>query len=127
MDRDISVDVRGVPAEVIDHSEEFVALVHQSAPDVYRKLLDSARIGDLLASTNRFNYGKVYAYAEYLVFRAEFLRRFPDASAPECINSFSGLLLKNDISISNLVHFMEQSPAAEIEQLNTETYKRLEE
>jgi hypothetical protein len=114
MTQDMTVDVHGVQAEVIDHSEEFVTIVHQKALGVYQTLLDSSQVRRQLAATNTFNYGKVYAYAEYMVFRKEFQRRFPAASAAECINSFSGLLLKNDISITNLVDYMEQSVGPEI-------------
>ena len=56
-----------------------------------------------------FNHGKLYVYAEFCVFRSEFLGRFNDASPAACINAFSGLFLKNDISITNLVEFIEGS------------------
>ena len=42
-----------------------------------------------------------------MVFRREFRERFPDASPASCINAFSGLFLKNDISMTNLVDYME--------------------
>ena len=71
MAQEISVDNPRIHAEVIDHSAEFVTIVH----------------------------------------------RFPQASATACINSFSGLLLKNDISITNLVDYMELSLQPEIELL----------
>jgi hypothetical protein len=60
-----------------------------------------------LEQDNSFNHGKIYVYAEFIVFRAEFRARFPDAAESACINAFSKLLLKNDISITNLVAFME--------------------
>ena len=117
MTSEISTDSQGVHADVIDHSEEFVAIVHRSAPAAYQGLLNSQQLRRQLAGSNNFNYGKVYAYAEYIVFRQEFQHRFPQATAAACINSFSGLLLKNDISITNLVDYMEQSLGPEIELL----------
>jgi len=60
-----------------------------------------------LAGDPAFNHGKLYAWAEYCVFRQEFRARFPDASDSACINAFSRLLLKNDISITNLVEYCE--------------------
>ena len=48
----------------------------------------------------------------------EFMARFPDASPFACINGFSSLFLKNDISISNLVEFMEGSDDREQLRLN---------
>jgi hypothetical protein len=117
MAREISVDTQSVHAEVIDHSEEFVAIVQQSALAVYHTLVDSPQVRGQLSASNNFNYGKAYAYAEYIVFRKEFLHRFPQASVAACINSFCGLLLKNDISITNLVDYMEQSLGPEIERL----------
>lgn len=124
MTRDISVEVQSFHAEVIDHSEEFVAIVHQSALAMYRKLIDSPQVRRQLAASNNFNYGKVYVYAEYVIFRQEFQLRFPKASAAACINSFSGLLLKNDISITNLIDYMEQSLGPEIELLANKQSRR---
>ena len=43
------------------------------------------------------------------MFRREFMERFPEATPFACINAFSGLFLKNDISISNLVEYVEGS------------------
>jgi hypothetical protein len=106
-DRDISTDVLSLQADVLDHSREFVKLVYRTAPDEYRSLVDSLSFRGLLEEDNNFNYGKLYAYAEYVVFSREFITRFPQASPAACINAFSKLFLKNDISISNLVDFME--------------------
>jgi hypothetical protein len=106
-DRDISTDVLSLQADVLDHSREFVELVYRSAPDEYRRLVCSVVFRGLLEEENNFNHGKVYAYAEYMVFSREFIRRFPEASPAACINAFSKLFLKNDISISNLVNFIE--------------------
>ena len=60
-----------------------------------------------ISASNNFNYGKVFAFAEYVVFRKEFNARFPDENSKSCINAFCRLFLKNDISITNLVNFME--------------------
>ncbi|MFC1740040.1 hypothetical protein ACFL0N_01000 [Pseudomonadota bacterium] len=94
-------------ANILDHASEFVELVYDNAPAEYRRLLASGRFHAELAQENAFNHGKLYVYAEFSVFRREFLRRFPDAQAAACINAFSSLLLKNDISITNLVDFLE--------------------
>jgi hypothetical protein len=103
----LTADAAGLRADVLDHSREFVELVASQAPAEYRALLASGRFGDDLAADNNFNFGQLYAYAEFAVFRREFRRRFPQASAAACINAFSKLFLKNDISISNLVEYME--------------------
>jgi hypothetical protein len=92
---------------VLDHASDFVELVCREAPEEYRRLLTAGRFRAELAQVSVFNHGKLYAYAEFSVFRREFMRRFPDAEAAACINAFSSLLLKNDISITNLVEFME--------------------
>jgi len=96
-----------VQADVLHHAAEFVELVYQQAPVEYRRLLDSGRLDTALQGGGVFNHGKLYAYAEYTVFRREFAERFPDASPAACINAFSKLFLKNDISIHNLVEFIE--------------------
>ena len=113
--RDISTDISGFHADLLDHSREFVEIVYRSAPKEYQSLLDSERFAHLLKGENAFNYGKLFAYAEFAVFRHEFRTRFPDAAPASCINAFSKLFLKNDISITNLVRFMEG--ADELEQL----------
>lgn len=102
-----STDLTLIRAQVLDHSSEFVELVQRQALLEYRELLDSDRFRLQLEQKNTFNHGKLYAYAEFVVFRREFRARFPEASQAACINAFSGLLLKNDISISNLVEFIE--------------------
>ena len=96
-----------VQADVLHHAAEFVELVYQQAPGEYRRLLDSGRLAAALQGGGVFNHGKLYAYAEYTVFRREFAERFPDASPAACINAFSKLFLKNDISIHNLVEYIE--------------------
>ncbi|NIM70584.1 MAG: hypothetical protein GTN86_08180 [Xanthomonadales bacterium] len=114
---DSSTDLAGLQATVLDHASEFVALVHAAAPGRYRELLDAPRIKSSLAEDNAFNHGKVFVYAEYDVFRAEFRRRFPQASGHACINAFCKLFLKNDISITRLVEAIERSPRDERQQL----------
>lgn len=106
-DQNISTDVLSLQASVLDHASEFVKLVYRDAPAEYQRLLASGRFRHELEGSNVFNHGKLFAYAEFVVFRREFRRRFPDASAAACINGFSSLLLKNDISITNLVEFVE--------------------
>ena len=114
MNRDLSTDVTGLQPEVLDHASEFVEVVYKRAPGLYRELLDSYRFRQLLERANTFNHGKLFAYAEYRVFRAEFLERFPDASPHACINAFSKLFLKNDISITNLVEAIEGTTGEEL-------------
>jgi len=104
---DSSGELVSVQADVLHHAAEFVELVYRQAPAEYRRLLESERFHGYLQRGGAFNHGKLYAYAEFCVFRREFAERFPEASAASCINAFSGLLLKNDISIHNLVEFVE--------------------
>lgn len=101
-------------AETLDHAQEFVEIVMGGAPRQYALLLTSNRFRHLLESDNAFNHGKLYAWAEFLVFRTEFLRRFPDASRDTCVNAFSKLFLKNDISISNLLSLLESDASVEV-------------
>jgi hypothetical protein len=109
--QDLSNDYFSPPAELMDHSTEFVALVYQTAPEAYENLMKSEQVRKALEQDNNLNCGKIYAFAEYVVFRREFMVRFPEASAVSCINAFSKLFLKNDISITNLVDYMEAGPA----------------
>lgn len=118
-ERDLSTDVTSLNSEVLNHSVEFVALVYQKAPVEYLALLDSGRFDRELERSSTFNHGKLYAYAEFSVFRREFLVRFPEASPAACINAFSGLFLKNDISIHNLIEFIEGSDDAGQLRLNS--------
>ena len=106
-DRPISTDVQGLQADVLDHSSEFVELVFDEAPAEYQRLMVSERFRREMEQDNAFNHGKLYAYAELVVFRREFRQRFPGSSPAACINAFSKLFLKNDISITNLVDFVE--------------------
>jgi hypothetical protein len=106
-DQAISTEVRVLQANVLDHSSEFVELVFREAPEEYRRLMVSERFRRELKQDNRFNHGKLFAYAELVVFRREFRQRFPGSSPAACINAFSKLFLKNDISITNLVDFVE--------------------
>lgn len=92
---------------VLDHGEEFVEVVASRAPARYRQWLGRDDVRALLQGGNAFNPGKLYTWAEFEVFRMEFATRFPEASTEACINAFCRLFLKNDISLSNLVEFME--------------------
>jgi hypothetical protein len=94
-------------SDVLDHAAEFVALVSREAPRRYDAWSAIPDVKQLLAEENAFNAGKLHAWAEYTVFREEFRHRFPDAEDASCINAFCRLFLKNDISLSNLVTFME--------------------
>ena len=106
-DNPVSTDVLSFQANVLDHSSEFVELVYRDAPAEYRRLMGSERFRRELERDNAFNHGKLFAYSEYMVFRRDFQKRFPDSSTAACINAFSRLFLKNDISISNLVNYLE--------------------
>ena len=44
MGRDISTDVAGLQADVLDHAREFVDVVFQAAPGAYRELLNTPRL-----------------------------------------------------------------------------------
>ena len=114
MTRDLPDIVPSQHTDVMDHARELVTIVYKAAPDEYKRLLKVPRIRGAIAATNNFNYGKVFVFAEYVVFRREFKARFPEASAESCINAFSRLLLKNDISITNLVNFMQGSTDEEM-------------
>ena len=103
----ISADGPAIHSDVLDHAREFVALVCRHAPGAYEELLAVPRFRALLQQENSFNHGKLYAWAEFSVFRQEFYERFPDASDTACINAFSRLFLKNDISITNLSDLIE--------------------
>lgn len=122
-----SRDLVSLRADVLDHAREFVELVYRQAPMEYQHLLSSERfMPDLGHGLERaiersaaFNHGKLYVYAEFTVFRREFRDRFPDASPAACINAFSSLFLKNDISIHNLLEFIEGADDREQLRLNT--------
>ena len=114
-----SSDLAVIQAGVLDHSREFVEIVYRQAPVEFRALLSSGRFDARLARDPAFNHGKLYAYAEFAVFRREFRARFPEATPFACINAFSGLFLKNDISVSNLVEYMEGGEDEEQLFLNT--------
>jgi hypothetical protein len=115
--------VISLQAEVLDHAREFVELVYRQAPLEYQHLLSSDRfrpdpeLGRVRGGT--FNHGKLYVYAEFTAFRREFRDRFPDASAAACINAFSSLFLKNDISIHNLLEYIEGADDREQLRLNS--------
>lgn len=109
----------GPRAEVLDHAAEFVEIVYRQAPVEYQRLISSERFQTDLAFSGSFNHGKLYTYAEFIAFRREFEDRFPDAGAAACINAFSGLFLKNDISIHNLLEFVEGGEDSEQLRLNS--------
>ena len=102
-----AADVDELNTDVLDHAREFTGIVSLAAPGEYRSLLNRSRFQPLLDEKNSFNHGKLYVYADFLVFQREFNARFPRASRASCINAFSSLFLKNDISITNLIHFIE--------------------
>lgn len=112
----------GPRAEVLDHAAEFVEVVYRQAPVEYQRLISSERFQADLARGGGFNYGKLYVYAEFKAFRREFGDRFPGASGATCINAFSGLFLKNDISINNLLDYVEGH--GDSEQLQLENPER---
>jgi len=114
----LSEDVLSLHSSVLDHASEFVELVYLEAPARYRALLDSQRFEMQLQQKNTFNHGKLFAYAEFIVFREEFRKRFPEASRSACINAFSKLFLKNDISITNLLNYLESTQDQEKQLLN---------
>lgn len=114
-----SRDLVSLQAEVLDHAREFVELVYRQAPVEYQRLLSSERFRPDLGQGGTFNHGKLYAYAEFTVFRREFLDRFPGAPASACINAFSSLFLKNDISIHNLLEYIEGADDREQLRLNS--------
>lgn len=122
MSRELTIDSAGRRVDLLDHAGEFVARVAEAAPGKYRRLLAQDDIRRLLEADNAFNVGKLYAWAEFLVFREEFNARFPEASAEAGINAFCKLFLKNDISLSNLVAWMEngarEGRLKELEQLS---------
>jgi len=108
-EQSLTSDILNLQADVLDHASEFVELVYKRAPGEYERLLKSGRFSGELERDSVFNHGKLYAYAEFFVFRTEFGHRFPDASPSACVNVFSSLFLKNDISIANLVEYVEGS------------------
>jgi hypothetical protein len=114
-----SKDIVGLQADVLDHAREFVELVYRQAPLEYQHLLSSGRFQPDLERGGTFNHGKLYAYAEFTAFRREFMDRFPDASPAACINAFSSLFLKNDISIHNLLEYIEGADDREQLRLNS--------
>jgi hypothetical protein len=106
-DRAISTDPEGPQARVLNHAGEFVELVFREAPTEYRRLMGEVRFAQELERDSPFNLGKLYVYAEFVVFRREFRTRFSEANRSACINAFCKLFLKNDISVTNLVNFVE--------------------
>ena len=95
--------------ELLDHAEELVRVVMAEAPRVFQHLSVAPGLRGLLEGAGDMNHGQVFVWAQYLVFRREFNRRFPDAADAACRNAFCRLLLKNDISMSRLEGWMEKS------------------
>jgi hypothetical protein len=117
---DLKVEtVVSLQPDVLDHAREFVELVCRQAPVEYQRLLAADRFQAELERGGTFNHGKLYVYAEFSVFRREFRERFPDASSAAAINAFSSLLLKNDISIHNLLEYIEGADEREQLRLNS--------
>jgi hypothetical protein len=114
MKRDLTDNAPSQYTGVMDHARELVTIVYKAAPGEYKRLLKLPRIHAAISANNNFNYGKVFAFAEYVVFRKEFKARFPAAKPKSCINAFCRLFLKNDISITNLVNFMEGGTEEEL-------------
>ena len=115
----LSTEVSGLRPDVLDHASEFVERVYKRAPAEYLRLIDSVGFRAALQRGGPFNHGKLFVYAEFTVFRREFHRRFPEANPAACINAFSGLFLKNDISVHNLIEFIEGAEDSEQLRLNT--------
>ena len=104
-----SNDLSVIQANVLDHSREFVEIVYEQAPGEFRALLSSGRFDHRLEHDPAFNHGKLYGYAEFALFRRELLSRFSDALPFACTHAFSQLFLRNNISISNVVEYVEGS------------------
>jgi hypothetical protein len=112
LERSLTQPTAAADQVLLDHASEFVDRVARLAPERFRDWHRQEGVLELLRGDNAFNAGKLYAWAEYEVFREEFDTRFPEASAEACINAFCRLFMKNDVSISRLVEFMEQWLAA---------------
>lgn len=104
-------------ADALDHAGEFAARVADETPAEFTGLMASPTVQALLSGENALNPGKVYAWAEYRVFRREFRQRFPGAGKKACINAFCRLFLKNDISMSNLVRALEADQGEDLARL----------
>ena len=116
--RELLPEEQSLEPILLDHSQDFVRLVCEQSQAEYDRLMGSRHIQQILGQENNFNFGKVFVFAEFVVFRREFKCRFLELSGVACINAFSRLFLKNDISISNLVRFMEGSDDLEQLKLN---------
>lgn len=117
MPRSLTPQADDALTDALNHAREFVQIVMERAPAIYEQLLETPAVRQRISTRTTFNDGKVLAWAQFLVFRQEFLRRFPDASRAACINAFSGLFLKNDISMTNLADVMENSVTDELQRL----------
>lgn len=117
MGDDLERQSTGAQTPALDHAAEFAATVADQAAERYRALLADPGISQRLAHEPAFNHGKLFTWAEFLVFREEFRRRFPEAGAEACVNAFCRLFLKNDISMSNLVRAMEPEDSENLRRL----------
>lgn len=99
--------------EFLNHAEELVRVVITKAPKVFEHLSTEPGMRALLQGSGDMNHGQVFVWAQYLVFRREFNRRFPDAAHEACRNAFCRLLLKNDISMSRLEDWLQAAPTLE--------------
>lgn len=104
----------GDSTDVLDHAGEFVEVVLKRTPQLYAEMLESTRFRQILQQAPAFNAGKLFAYAEFCVFRNEFTERFPGAGEQACVNAFSRLFLKNDISVTNLVRALESESSTDL-------------
>lgn len=116
MSSDVPTGLATLEPDVLDHAREFVEVVYSKAPELYRQMLATPQFQRLLEERT-FDHGKLFTWAEFLVFRDEFSLRFPGASTPACVTAFSKLFLKNDISITNLVKAIEGSTGEEARML----------
>jgi hypothetical protein len=117
MKNELTTADAGLHTGVLDHASEFVARVATGTPGEYHRLLGQKETRQLLNGDNALNPGKLWAYAEFRVFRAEFRECFPGAAREACINAFCRLFLKNDISMSNLVALFEHGANSELDLL----------
>ena len=117
MGRELDSQVSDAHTAALDHAAEFAATVAEKAAARYRALLNDPGISQRLACEPAFNHGKLFTWAEFLVFREEFRRRFPEAGAETWVNAFCRLFLKNDISMSNLVRAMEPVEGEDLQRL----------
>ena len=96
-----------IAADTLDHAREFVQIVMERTPAMYEELLQSPQVRQRLSSSTTFNDGKVLAWAQFLVFRWEFLQRFPHALASVAWGNNPGLVRE---SLEMLVNHAAETP-----------------